>query len=181
VKTLSLYQQVMGGQFTLLPRPLQRFHALEGAHVLSGWVEVGAPASLVARILARCLGAPLNAQHGPIQFELRAGAVEEVWTRHFPGKTMESRLTHTAGHIVERLGFAQLWFALEGDSEMLEMKLVQLRFLRVPCPRWLLPAIVAEETATPGHLNFRVEASLPLIGVVTSYRGYLKLPDGGSE
>ena len=178
MKTLSLYQQVMGAQFTELPSPLQRFHALEGTHVLNGWVKVGAPASFVARVLARCLGAPLTAQQGPIQFELKASADGEAWTRHFPGKTMKSRLTHVAGHIVERLGFAKLWFALEGDSKMLEIKLVQLRFLGVPCPRWLRPAIVAEETATPDHLHFQVEASLPLIGLVASYWGYLKLPEG---
>lgn len=178
MKTLSLYQQVLGTEFTRLPSPLQRFHALEGAHVLSGWVEVKAPASLVARALARCLGTPQNAQQGLIQFELKADAGEEVWTRHFPGKTMKSRLTHATGHIVERLGSARLWFALKGDSEMLKMELVRLRFLGIPCPRWLLPAIVAEETATPGQLHFRVEASLPLIGMVASYRGYLKLPDG---
>ncbi|MBA2964446.1 DUF4166 domain-containing protein [Ramlibacter sp. MAH-25] len=166
----------MGPQFAQLPSPLQHFHALAGAHVLSGWVEVEAPASRAARLLARCLGAPLNAHQGPIRFELEAGAAEEVWTRHFPGKTMRSRLTQAAGHIVERLGFAQLRFGLEGDVDMLEMKLVQLRFLGVPCPRWLLPAVVAEETATPGQLHFRVKASLPLIGVVASYRGYLKLP-----
>jgi hypothetical protein len=33
VKTLSLYQQVMGVKFTELPPPLQRFHALEGTHM----------------------------------------------------------------------------------------------------------------------------------------------------
>lgn len=178
MKTLSLYQQVMGARFTEIPAPLQRFHALEGTHVLSGWVEVGAPASFLARVLARCLGTPLAAQQGPVQFELKTGADSEAWTRHFPGKMMKSRLTQADGHIVERLGFARLWFALEGDSEMLGMKLVRFRFLGVPCPRWLRPAIVAEETATPGHLHFRVQATLPLVGLVASYRGYLKLPEG---
>lgn len=179
MKTPSLYQQVLGADFALLPLPVQRFHALEGAHVLDGWVEVGAPASPAARMLAWCLGAPLSAQQGPIRFELRADPKEEVWTRHFPGKRMQSRLTHAAGHVVERLGFARLWFTLKGGSDLLEMRLVRLRFLGAPCPSWLLPAVVAEESAMPGQLHFRVQASLPLIGVVASYRGFLELPDGG--
>ena len=62
---------------------------------------------------------------------------------------------------------ARLGFALRGSPEKLEMQLVRLHFLGVPCPRWLLPAIVAEETATTGRLHFRVQASLPLVGVVT--------------
>ncbi|NML44184.1 DUF4166 domain-containing protein [Ramlibacter sp. G-1-2-2] len=175
----SLYQQVLGSDFARLPSPLRHFHALEGAHVLQGWAEVAAPASPVARLLAWCLGAPLSAQRGPIRFELRADAMGETWTRYFPGKRMQSRLTHAAGHVVERLGFARLFFTLKGGAELLEMKLVRLRFLGVPCPSWLLPAIVAEESATPGQLHFRVQASLPWIGVVASYRGYLELPDGG--
>jgi hypothetical protein len=80
---------------------------------------------------------------------------------------------------VEHLGFARLWFTLQGSSDTLEMKLVRLRFLGVPCPRWLLPAIVATESAKPGQLHFSVQASLPLIGVVASYRGYLELPGEG--
>jgi hypothetical protein len=177
---VSLYQQVLGAQFVLLPKPLQQFHALQGRHVLSGWVEVGAPASFAARVLARCLGAPLNAQRGPIRFELESGSASEHWVRHFPGKTMESRLTLVAGDIVERLGAARLSFALNARSGKLVMQLVRLHFWGVPCPRWLLPAIVAEETATAGRLHFRVEASLPMIGVVTSYRGHLDLPAGES-
>jgi hypothetical protein len=181
VTALSLYQQVMGADFVLLPTPLQRFHALRGRHVLSGWVEVRAPASFAARVLARCLGAPLEAQGGPIRFELESESASERWIRHFPGKTMESRLTLVSGCIVERLGAARLSFALRGGSEKLEMQLVGLHFLGVPCPRWLLPAVVAEETATAGRLHFRVHASLPFIGAVAGYQGHLELPDGESQ
>ena len=175
---MSLYQQVLGTDFALLPLPLQQFHSVEGALVLDGWVEVGAPGSPAARWLAWCLGAPLDARQGPIRFELQADSAQEVWTRHFPGNVMQSRLTIAAGLVVERLGFARLWFELKGGPELLEMRLVRLRFLGVPCPRWLLPAVVAEESATPGRLHFRVQASLPLVGVVASYRGHLELPEG---
>jgi hypothetical protein len=176
VKSPSLYQQVMGADFDRLPASLQQFHALTGKHVLSGWAEVGSPASFPARFLAWCLGAPLKTQKGPIRFELRAAAACEVWTRHFSDKTMESRLTLVRGHIEERLGAARLGFALKVSPEKLEMQLVRLHFLGVPCPRWLLPAIVAEETATAGRLHFLIQASLPMVGVVTSYRGHLELP-----
>ena len=178
MKPLSLYQQVMGTTFGLLPFALQQFHSLAGKHVLSGWVEVDGPATFPATCLAWCLGAPLDTQRGPIRFELQAGATSEVWTRHFPGKTMESRLTLVGTRLVERLGATRLAFALNGGPEKLEMQLVRLHFLGVPCPRWLLPSIVAEETASAGRLHFRVQASLPLMGVVASYRGHLDVPAG---
>ena len=175
---VSIYRQLMGADFVLLPAPVQRFHSLEGRHELRGWVEIDAPASRAARMLARCLGAPLDAQRGPIRFELKADPRREVWTRHFPGRQMESRLSLNGGRLVERLGTARLGFALKADSRRLQMQLERLHFLGVPCPRWLLPSIVAEETASAGRLHFRVEASLPLIGVVASYKGHLDVPGG---
>jgi hypothetical protein len=181
VSARSLYQQVMGADFLLLPIPLQQFHALQGTHVLSGWVEVRAPASFAAQILARCLGAPLDAQRGSIRFELESSSTSEHWIRHFPGKTMESRLRQISGRIVENLGAARLTFALRASTEKLEMQLVRLHFLGVPCPRWLLPSVVAEETASIGRLHFRVQASLPFIGVVAQYQGHLGLPEEAPE
>jgi hypothetical protein len=180
-KSECLYQQVMGADFFLLPAPLQRFHALEGKHVLDGWVEVAAPASFAARLLARCLGAPLHAQRGPIRFELESSSESEHWVRHFPGRTMQSRLRVDAGRIVERLGAARLTFALRASPEILEMQLAGIRFLGVPCPRWLQPCVVAEETASVGRLHFRVQASLPIIGVVAAYQGHLELLEGEYE
>jgi hypothetical protein len=177
----SLYQRVMGSDFLQLPPAVQQFHSLQGNSLLNGWVEVQAPGTFVARCLARCLGAPLTDEQGPLRFELETDGASERWVRHFPRKTMQSRLENVSGRIVEQLGAARLTFALRATSERLQMQLVSLRFLGVPCPRWLLPAVVAEETATLGRLHFRVQASMRLVGMVASYRGYLNLPPGKPE
>jgi hypothetical protein len=181
VSAPSLYQEAMGADFLRLPASLQQFHALKGRHVLEGWVEIQAPASRAARVLARCLGTPLSTQRGPVRFELESSSTSEYWVRHFPGKTMASRLCLMAGLIVERLGAARLSFVLRGGPDKLEMQLVRLHFFGLPCPRRLLPAVVAEETASIGRLHFRVRASLPLIGVVADYRGHLEVPGGETE
>jgi hypothetical protein len=173
---LPLYRQALGADFLRLPEPLQQFHSLQGHHELSGWVEVTAPASFGARVLARCLGAPLEATQGPLRFEVESRPGSERWVRRFPGKTMESHLTRTGALLVERLGAARLAMALQAHPDKLEMQLVGLRFLAVPCPRWLLPTIVAEEVASAGRLHFRVQASIPLLGTVASYRGHIDLP-----
>jgi hypothetical protein len=173
---LSLYQQVMGADYRALPAPLQHFHALEGRHVLTGMVDVSAPASFPARVLAWSLGAPMQARQGAIRFELHANALSETWIRHFPGGSMQSRMTLAGGRVTERLGPARLGFTLVGGPEKLQMQLASLHFLGVPCPRWLRPAIVAEETASEGRLHFLVQASLPFVGVVTRYQGHLDLP-----
>lgn len=175
-KPESLYQQVMGPAFALLPAAVQRFHALQGRQVLQGWVEVERPATFAARCLAWCLGAPRDARQGPLRFELQAQAGAEVWTRHFPGKTMQSRLAGAGSHLVERLGATRLVFALDAAPQQLAMRLVRLDFLGVPCPRWLMPRIEAHESGNAGRFHFRVQASLALVGVVAAYRGHLEVP-----
>ncbi|WP_435531685.1 DUF4166 domain-containing protein [Ramlibacter cellulosilyticus] len=110
-----------------------------------------------------------------MRFELAAAPAAETWTRHFPGRTMRSRLSGDAC-VVEDLGPARLTFALVRSEASLRMRLVRLQFLRLPCPRWLLPRVLAEERGEPGVLHFHVEATVPLLGRVAGYRGWLQLP-----
>jgi hypothetical protein len=173
-----MYEQAMGDSFSRLDPAVQRFHKLAGLHELHGWVQTDAPSTMAARLLARCLGTPLQATSGAISFELRAAPKEETWTRYFPGQTMSSTMRLVAQQVVEQLGLARLTFELREAEGRLEMHLMKLHFLGVPCPRWLLPSIVAEETGEESKLHFRIEASLPVIGRVAGYRGYLALTQG---
>lgn len=178
VNPLSLYEHIMGDSFAQLPAAVQRFHTLSGHHTLEGWVETAAPASSLARLLARCLGTPQRETRGPIRFELNAHSDWESWTRHFPSQTMSSRFRQAGAFVEEHLGASRLRFKLVATGAHLTMALQSMDFLGIPCPRWLLPTIVAEEHGDGEVLHFRVSAALPLIGTVASYRGHLNL---GSE
>ncbi|MBW8758155.1 MAG: DUF4166 domain-containing protein [Burkholderiales bacterium] len=177
----SLFERALGDRFTALPPALRRFHRLAGRHELQGLVETDAPASFAGRLLARCLGTPTRATRGPIRFVLEAAPDAETWTRHFPDRTLRSRMRFAPGHVVERMGPARLAFALDARGGRLRMHLVGLRFLGIPCPAWLRPSIVAEETGdrvgAGERLHFRIEASVRGVGQVVGYRGHLVLPD----
>jgi Domain of unknown function (DUF4166) len=175
-----MYQRAMGESFGRLASPVQRFHRLHGRHTLQGWVETDAPATALARLLARCMGTPADKQSGPILFELDAGLEEETWTRRFPLHTMSSRIRLTAGQVVEHLGLARLTFDLREVEGNLEMRLRRLLFLGIPCPRWLMPRLIATETGDGGQFHFCVQAAVPLLGVVAGYRGTLRVPDEAS-
>ncbi len=172
---LSLYERVLGSGYARLPAAVKRFHRLRGRHVLHGEVQTLAPESLPARLLALCLGTPRRAGSGPLRFVLDASAEAEAWTRHFPTQTMTSRMRLVAGSIQENLGAARLSFGLSVAEGRLRMELLGLRFLGLPCPRWLMPSIVAEETGQDERLQFHVVASLPLLGRVAGYHGHLDL------
>ncbi|VTU15209.1 hypothetical protein SRS16CHR_01405 [Variovorax sp. SRS16] len=124
MRTASMYQRAMGASFDRLPLAVRRFHQLAGSQELHGWVDIEAPSSVAASLLA-----------------------------------------------------ARLCFDLREAGGKLEMHLSGLRFLGVPCPRWLLPRLIAEESGDGDRLHFRVRASLPLIGTVTSYHGHLTVAE----
>lgn len=175
MNTSSMYERAMGESFDRLPLAVRRFHKLVGMQELHGWVDTDAPSTLAARLLALCIGTPLRATSGPMRFELQAAPETETWTRHFPSQRMTSRMRLDARRVVEELGAARLTFDLCEAEGRLVMRLMGLHFMGVPCPRWLLPRIVAEETGQIDRLHFRVQASLPVIGTVASYRGHLTI------
>lgn len=168
-----MYETVMGPAFAELAEPVQAFHRTRGRRELHGWVETEAPASLPARLLALCLGTPLKPSSGAIRFELEAEPDCELWVRHFPTNTMQSRMRLREGELTERLGLTLLHFRLGAREGRLVMHLQDLKFLGIPCPRWALPRIVAEEEGRDGCLYFTVRASLPLVGQVAGYTGHL--------
>lgn len=172
---LSLFEQVLGDGYALLPSAVQRFHRLSGHTVLHGWVETQAPETMLAKALAVCLGAPRSSSAGPIRFELNAVPTEETWTRHFPARTMTSGMRLVAGHVEERLGPAQLTFGLVPSEDRLRLQLAKMRFFGIPCPTWMLPRIVAEERGVNDQLQFHITAELPFVGRVASYRGHLEV------
>lgn len=177
---LSLYQRAMGPAYQRLAPALARFHALSGPQCLWGQVQVHAPATWLARVLALALGAPQRAVQGAITFELDARPDAEVWTRRFPAQTMRSTLREVAGQVVEHLGAARLTFVLHESEGRLVMQLQQLHFCGIPCPAWLRPQVVAQETGVGDALHFDVQATVPGVGRVVSYQGHLVVPPGAA-
>lgn len=173
--TASLYETLLGARYAQLAPAVQAFHRLSGRVVLHGEVETQPPASRAARWLAWCIRTPRTMTRGPIRFTLEAASAQETWTRQFPRHVMRSTLSLGDGHLVERLGAVRLRFTLEAVDRALHMRLRGLRFLGIPCPAWLRPEVVAEETGDGDRLHFNVRASVPLLGVVAAYRGHLDL------
>ncbi len=172
----SLYRAVMGPAYERLHPALQYFHGLQGHTVLHGEVATQGPQGALGRLLARLTGTPLQERSGPIRFVLDAAPAEETWTREFPGQVMRSCLRLVQGQVVESLGAARLVFGLAAEGDVLVMQLRAMRFLGIPCPRWLLPRVVARERGEGSRLHFEISAGLPVVGRIAGYRGWLELP-----
>ena len=171
----SMYEQILGANYAVLDEPVQRFHRLSGPHELHGHVTTCPPENWLARALCTALGTPQESGEGPIRLELRAEPRQEVWIRHFPSRRMASCLRLENGAVVERLGAARLTFDLQAHGGKLVMRLKRMHFLGFPCPAWLMPQVVAEETGDAGRFHFNVEVHVPFIGRVAKYAGHLAL------
>ena len=175
----SLYERVLGDDFLRLDAAVQEFHRLQGRIEMHGAVRTFAPQSILARLIARGLGSPLQDAQGPIHFELDAQSVVERWTRHFPARTMTSVLEFVDGALVEKLGLARMQFELRVlEDGRLSMRLSRLRFAGIPCPHWLMPHVIAQEHGIDNKFHFIVRAALPWGAVVAQYEGHLTVPDG---
>jgi hypothetical protein len=172
----GLFPAAMGEAYQRLHPEVRRFHDLQGTVELCGEVETEPPAGLAARCLAALLGAPRSATTGPLRFHLQCRDGVQVWTRHFPQRSMRSSLRLRGARLVESLGPTRLEMELREQDGALEMVVRSMRVLGIPCPSCLLPRIEASEHGSAGRLHFHVRASLPLVGRVTGYRGWLQLP-----
>ena len=173
----GLYENAMGPAYERLHATVRAFHDLRGDVELHGEVETDESTSVIGALISLLLGAPRVRARGAIRFELRAEDRHETWTRHFPHRTMSSTLRLHGTEVVEKLGTSRLTFALEEEDRDLVMVLRAMRFLGVSCPRWLMPRVHARERGHEGRLHFDVRASVPLVGQVTGYRGWLRLPE----
>jgi hypothetical protein len=140
-------------------------------------VETEEPANALGALLSRLLGAPRRRSRGALRFDLRVERDRQTWTRHFPHRSMRSSLRLHDKEVVETLGPVRLAFTLTEEAGSLIMALRSMRFLGVPCPTWLLPHVDAREQGRDGQLHFHIRASLPWVGRVAGYRGWLQLPE----
>ena len=173
----GLFEHAMGPAYRRLDPAVRAFHDLTGTAELHGEVETEAPTNAVAALIARLLGAPRLRSRGVLRFELHVERDRQTWTRHFPHRIMYSSLRLHNRQVEETLGPVRLAFALTEEAGSLVMVLRSMRFLGIPCPEWLLPHIDAREQGHDGLLHFHIRASLPWIGRVTGYRGWLRLPE----
>lgn len=129
-------------------------------------------ARVTTRWWARLFGLPGRSGEFDIAVDVGRDGAGEIWTRHFPPRPMQSRLHADGGALVERLGPATLRFRLHATHDALTWECVAVRVLGVPLPpRWF--RVIARESAAQGKYRFEAGASLPGLGPLVHYDGWL--------
>jgi hypothetical protein len=170
----SLYQRVLGPRFEQLPPLVRRLHQPGARFEAAGECRVQRGDNSLARILADGLGMPGPSEQLPLRFSIDSRDGAEIWRRDFGGHVFTSRMwADRRGMLCERTSLATLRYDLEVEHGILRMEMRGFSSLGLPLPRGIWPTIATAESERDGRYCFDVRASMPGVGLVVRYRGWL--------
>jgi hypothetical protein len=172
-----LFEEVLGEAWTALPPKVRALHGVAGRRRWQGKAEVTRGPSLPARLIAWLFRFPPACAATPVTVTMVRVGAAEVWRRDFGGYGYFSRLTADGaapGRVWERFGPFSFAIDLEASASGLAYPVVASRVLGLPVPGPLLPRSDTREAVdAEGRATFDVALSMPLIGRIVRYRGWL--------
>lgn len=176
---MSLYRRVLAEKFETLPRAIKEAHAFQGQQYLSGEADVCCNETMIGTLLLRLLGLPRSGKGQTASIQFEEDGQGERWHRRFGRDNFSSRVKlHETkpGPIVETMGGVSAVIGLQVLPEGLRWDIESLSLLGLPLPRCIAPVTQATEREVDGLYRFDVSITLPLLGPLITYRGWLQ-PD----
>jgi Domain of unknown function (DUF4166) len=176
----AVFRRALGESFAMMPGPIRAAHEVADQLLLEGRGSVTGARTFPARLLARILGFPGDAPDVPVRVEMRALDKTEIWTREFGTARFRSRIIPTnRGRVLERFGPLTFQLQLTARADGLDYAIVSGRFGFIALPSFLVPRSYAKERLdNSGRFYFDVPISLPGLGLLVHYRGWL-IPASG--
>jgi len=169
----SVFQRVLADSFGELPDTLQRVHDARLTKRLFGRCDVERGGNWMVKWLAPIASLPPTAMDTSLSVTIHADAQSETWTRDFNGHRMQSRLWASDELLAERLGPITLFFTLRAEQGRLEWRVAGAKYFAVPLPVGWFAGACATEQMIDGRYTVDVRATLPLVGLLVHYRGWL--------
>jgi hypothetical protein len=168
-----LYARATGEAWAALPAAVRRLHDLSRDGGAAGEGTVTRGRSLPARAVAVAMRFPKSGTW-PLHVAFAEADGVERWTRDFGGHVFSSELSRSGQGVAERFGPLRFVFGLPSGPHGLEMRLRRWSLFRLPLPLFLAPQIAAREREEEARFCFEVAVSLPLVGRVIAYSGWLE-------
>ncbi len=166
-------------QFSNLHPLLQKLHTDGGK--LIGDVDIAYGKGL-ARIIGVRLANKMNLPNAGVH-QLSVNISHDSdglhWERCFDDKAVVKSLFKPVGNIkqgywIETTGPLSMKLTVDINNGGWFWRCLNVNFLGVPIPRWLIPHTNAYKIIENGLYRFHVEFSLPIIGSLVSYKGLLQ-------
>jgi hypothetical protein len=150
-------------------------HESAGDKPVEGEAVVTGADNAFGRVVARLMGFPPAGTHS-LRVTMTERDGSDTWTRDFGGRRFSSRLSQRGRHLAESFGPLSFRFDLPGGPEGLAMIMRGWSAFGIPLPLALAPRSEAREWAEGERFRFDVPISLPLLGRLVHYRGWLSPP-----
>ncbi len=169
-----LFQQALGPAFATLADPVQDLHTVMSHRRWQGRAQVTRGRGLMARLIATIMRFPPESTDTPLTVTMHRHGQTERWTRDFNGRRFHSTLRWKGQRLTERFGALTFTIALHAQDGNLHYPVTQGWLAGIPLPRWSLPHSDTRESADGPRATFDVALSLPLIGPIVRYQGWLE-------
>jgi hypothetical protein len=174
----TLYEQILGDAYRMLPEPIRRLHDVHDREDYRGEATVVVGVSWLSRACVRFMRLPRQVERVPLHVTIERSAKGEKWTRRFGAHEFSSRLGRprdgAPGVIIERFGLLSFRLSLQTSDAGLSMPIEGAYFLGLRLPYCLTPiSSTYESVDEAGRFRFDVDVALPLVGRVVRYVGYL--------
>lgn len=172
----SLFEDTSGSErYAALPEFVKAFHAVNAPAVWRGRASVDTGTTYLSKQICSIMRLPKSDSDIPVTVTIDRAKGGETWTRQFAASRFASTLSKAANDVVaERFGPLSIWLRIDPSSEGLAMSVSEARLGRLRLPTFLTPTCEAKEFVDEsGRFNFDVRISMPGIGLLTHYRGWL--------
>lgn len=177
---LPLYARLLGPAWEQLPERLQRLHQTFAPVPISGQLEVRHGKTVAARLLARLLRLPSEAESVHITLMVEQRGEAQQWIRQFgPVCIATTQQYGQDAFLLERFGIVEFGFDLKLEQGQLvyHQRQVSLRLgcCALPLPKWIAPLVFATEKSKGDAVEISVEIRLGKLGLLLAYGGKLWL------
>ncbi|PHR59138.1 MAG: hypothetical protein COA43_09815 [Robiginitomaculum sp.] len=176
-----LYEQVLGEGFKTLPPAVQAGHKVSCYKIMTGRVDIQRGTNPLTNLLANIIGFAKTRSDAPITIHMDVQDGKEVWTRIIDGKAFRSTLSKAPkpNEIYEQFGPIKFKMLFRIANDKLHYDIVSARVFSMPYPKFLLPKSVTHECEENeceenSKFIFDVDISLPLLGRLIAYKGWLE-------
>jgi hypothetical protein len=174
LKKPALFERILAG-FAEMPSAVRAAHVPEPARELAGEVDIEGAANPFGQAIAWFAGFPRSGTGVRAAVTIEREGNGEVWVRRFGRATFASRLSEPApGKLAERFGPVTFDLDAKADAYGFSLAVAGARLGELPLPRFLTPKTEASSHADEnGRYRFDVTITLPVLGRLVRYRGWL--------
>lgn len=170
----ALFQRLLAN-FETMPPAVRAAHTPEPARDLTGEVDVDGAENPFGQAIAWAAGFPGAGRAVPASVTIEREGNGEIWVRRFGTKTFASHMSETSpAKLAERFGAITFDLKATADERGFSLAVLGARLGELPLPRFLTPRTEARAYADEnGRYRFDVTISMPVIGRLVRYRGWL--------